>query len=48
MCVCVGGGGGSCLFGASCASPESIICRLSSSPSLTQSHLHDVKIRPQK
>ena len=32
---------------ACCASPDSMICRLSSSPSLTQSQLHDAAVSVQ-
>ncbi len=32
------------LLAACCASPDSMICRLSSSPSLTQSQLHDAPV----
>ena len=35
------------LLAACCASPDSMICRLSSSPSLTQSQLHDAAVSVQ-
>jgi hypothetical protein len=39
-----GGHAWSNLLAACCASPDSMICRLSSSPSLTQSQLHDAAV----